>query len=188
MCADDRVHLDPMVLVSVCKPCYHIIVIMQNYLKVLNFIKACQVPPVSSVCLRLSQLSWLSSCNTLCVVSLPLSLMMIARIHVFYLIIKPEVRPISHRLSFGQVTMVCAVCLFIFLYHITLHCVVLKPIISLHIISCILLYRITSHHITSQHLTSYYILPYRIIISYHIISYHIISHHITSHHIKRLIN
>ena len=50
--------------------------------------------------------------------SLPISLMMIVRICVLYLliIIKLEVWPICHCLRLGHETMVCALCIFIFLW------------------------------------------------------------------------
>ena len=75
---------------------------------------------LSSVCLRLSQFSQLSFIQYmgLCVFSLPIYLMMIVRIRVLYfiiIIIKSEVWSIFHCLWWGHETVVCAVCLFIFL-------------------------------------------------------------------------
>ena len=53
--------------------------------------------------------------------SLPISLMMIVRIRVLYLItiIKSEVWPICHCLGMGRETMVCPICLAIFLWTLT---------------------------------------------------------------------
>ena len=66
---------------------------------------------------QLSQLSFVP-CMVLGVFRLPTNLMMIARICVFYLtlIIKSEVWPVCHRLGVGYETMVCAVCISIFLW------------------------------------------------------------------------
>ena len=104
----------------VCTSHQLIFIIMQTYLKVLEFYNACQVHYLSSVCLRLSQFSRISFVQYIgvCVVSLSISLMMIVRIRVLYfiIIIKSEVWPIYHCLRFDNETMVCAVCLiFIFL-------------------------------------------------------------------------
>ena len=75
---------------------------------------------LSSVCLRWSQLSQLSVMQymSLCVLSLPIFLMMTVRMCVLYLIIiiKSEVWRICHCLVLGHETMVCAVCISIFLY------------------------------------------------------------------------
>ena len=77
-----------------------------------------------SVCLRLSQFSQSSFMQYmgLCVSSLPISLMMIVRIHVLVvvlllllLIVKSEVWPVCYCLGIGHEAMVWAVCLFIFL-------------------------------------------------------------------------
>ena len=77
---------------------------------------------LSSVCLILSQFSQLSFMiyMGLCVFSLPISLMMILRIWIFYLIliIRLEVWPISHCLGLGHETMVGAVCLSILYIYI----------------------------------------------------------------------
>ena len=73
---------------------------------------------ISSVCLILSHFPQSSSMQymVLCVSSIPISLMMIVRIRVVYLIIiiTSEVWPICHCLGLGQGTMVCAVCLSIY--------------------------------------------------------------------------
>ena len=55
----------------------------------------------------------------LCVFSLPISLV-IERIYILYLIIiiKSEVWTITHCLGLGHETMVCAVCLSVFLWHV----------------------------------------------------------------------
>ena len=75
---------------------------------------------LSSVWVRLSILSQLSIIQYvgLCVFSLPISFVMIERIYILCLIIiiKSEVWTITHCLGLGHETMVCAVCLSIFLY------------------------------------------------------------------------
>ena len=74
---------------------------------------------LSSVWVRLSILSQLSIIQYvgLCVFSLPISLVMIERIYILCLIIiiKSEVWTVTHCLGLGHETMVCAVCLSIFL-------------------------------------------------------------------------
>ena len=74
---------------------------------------------LSSVWVRLSIFSPLSSIQYvgLCVFSLPIPLVMIERIYILCLIIiiKSEVWTITHCLGLGHETMVCAVCLSIFL-------------------------------------------------------------------------
>ena len=73
----------------------------------------------SSVWIRLSIFSQLSIIQYvgLCVFSLPISVVMIERIYILCLIIiiKSEVWTITHCLGLGHETMVCAVCLSIFL-------------------------------------------------------------------------
>ena len=122
MCANDKVHCDPMV-VSVCfnntqLHYYHYADISES-IELLE----CQVHPASSVCLTLSQLPQLSFMQYigLCVFSVSISLMMIVRICVLYLIIiiKSEVWSICHCLRLRHETMVCAECLLIF-YHVYL--------------------------------------------------------------------
>ena len=75
---------------------------------------------LSSVSVRLSIFSQLSIIQYvgLCVFSLPISFVMIEIIHIVCLIIiiKSEVRTITHCLGLGHETMVCAVCLSIFLW------------------------------------------------------------------------
>ena len=79
---------------------------------------------LSSVWVRSSILSQLSIMLSiiqyvgLCVFSLPTPLGMIERIYIFCLIIitKSEVWTVTHCLGLGHETMVCAVCLSIFLY------------------------------------------------------------------------
>ena len=72
----------------------------------------------ADVCIKYEARSYnYLSCDRLwlCVFSLPMSLMVIVKIHVLYLIIlKSEVWPICHFLGFGHETMVCVVCLSIF--------------------------------------------------------------------------
>ena len=74
---------------------------------------------LSSVCVRLSIFSQLSIMQYvgLCVFSLPISFVMIERIYILCLIIiiKSEVWTITNCLGLGHETMVCAVCLSIFL-------------------------------------------------------------------------
>ena len=76
---------------------------------------------LSSVWARLSILSQLTIIEYagLCVFSLPISLLMIERIHILCLIIilKSEVWTITHCLGLGHETMVCTVCLSIFLWN-----------------------------------------------------------------------
>ena len=78
------------------------------------------VQTLSSVWVRLSIFSPLSIIQyvRLYVFSLPISLVMIARIYILCLIIiiKSEVWTITHCLGLGHETMVSAVCLFIFLW------------------------------------------------------------------------
>ena len=96
---------------------YHNYADLSDGILVLN---ACQVHSVANVCLGLSQKCLLSfvQYNGLCVISLPISLMMIVKIRVLYLIIiiESEVRHICPCLGLGNETMVCAVCLLIFLW------------------------------------------------------------------------
>ena len=74
---------------------------------------------LSGVWVRLSIFSQLSIIQYvgLCVFSLPISFMMIGRIYILCLIIiiKSEIWTITHCLGLGHETMVCAVCLSIFL-------------------------------------------------------------------------
>ena len=116
MCANDRVHCHPMV-VDGCLH-YRFIIILQTYLKVLNFTNACQERSVSSVGLRFRQFSQLYFMHYmgLCVFSLPIYPMTNVRIRVLYLItiIKSDVRSIWHCLWLGHETIVSAVCIFIF--------------------------------------------------------------------------
>ena len=103
-----------------CTVHHLIIIIVQTYLETLNL----YIMPVryilSSVWVRLSIFSQLSIIQYvgLCVFSLPISLVMIARIYILCLIIiiKSEIRTVTHYLGLGDDTMVCAVCLSIFLY------------------------------------------------------------------------
>ena len=104
----------------VCTSYYFIIIIMETYLKVLNFWNACHVNSFSSVYLRLSQFSESSFVQYmgLCVFNLPISLMMNVRIYVLYLIIiiiRSEVWHTCHCLGLGHETMICAACHFILL-------------------------------------------------------------------------
>ena len=92
------------------------IIIMQTYLKCWTN-KLLVMYILSSVCLsQFSQLSFMQYMG-LCVFSLPISLMIIMRIRVLHLIIiiKSEIWPIHHCLCIGNETVVCTVCLTIFL-------------------------------------------------------------------------
>ena len=77
---------------------------------------------LSSVWVRLSIFSQLSILRyvVLCVVSLPISLVMIEIIYIYILcliiIIKSEIWSIIHCLGLARKTMICIVCLSIFLY------------------------------------------------------------------------
>ena len=75
---------------------------------------------LSSVWVRLSIFSQLSiiHCVGMCVFSLPTSSVMIERIYIlcFMIIIKSEVWTLTHCLGLGHEIMLCAVCLFIFLW------------------------------------------------------------------------
>ena len=102
---------------------YLIIIIKQTYLEILNFLNACQVQSVSSVCLRSSQFSQSSFMQYIGLYefSVPISLMMIVRICVLYLIIiiKSEVSPICYCFWLCHETMICAVCLFCILIDVS---------------------------------------------------------------------
>ena len=101
----------------ICTLHHLIIIIVQTYLKTLNLLNACQIYFVARV--RLSIFFQLSIIHYvgLCVFNLPNSLILIERIYILCLviIIKSEVWTISHCLGLGHETMVCAVCLSIFL-------------------------------------------------------------------------
>ena len=93
-------------------------IIIRTFLKFLNCSNACLLDYVSCVCLRLGQFSQLSFMQYmgLCVLRLHISLIMIYKIPVLgcIIIIKSEVWPICHCLGLGHETMVCEVCLSIF--------------------------------------------------------------------------
>ena len=98
---------------------YLIIIIMQTYLKVMNFQNAGQVHHVDVVSQNKSFLLIVfHAIHGLCVFSLPISLVRIVRIYVIYLIIiiRSEVGTICHCLRSGNETVVCAVCLSLFLW------------------------------------------------------------------------
>ena len=131
----------------ICTIHYLIIIIMQTCLKLLNCLNASKIYPVSRMCLRLGKFSQLSLMQYigLCGLSLPISLMMIVRIHVLDLIIiiESEVWPIWHCLGLGHEKMVCAVCLYIFFWYI----------LNTHIYICIYIYKYS--HITPHLITPY---------------------------------
>ena len=102
----------------VCTSHHLIFITYQSYLKTLNLINVRYIYFVE--CVRLSIFSKLSIIQYmgLCVFSLPVSFVMIERIYILCLIIiiKSEVWTIIHCLGSGNETMVCALCLAIFLY------------------------------------------------------------------------
>ena len=82
---------------------------------------------LSSMCLKSSQFSQsVMQYMGLCVFSLPLSLVMIVKERVLYLIIiiKSQVWTICHCLGLGHETMICTVCLSLWDYHVmnTVNC------------------------------------------------------------------
>ena len=106
MCANNRVHYGPIVVslsLRITLPHYHI---MQTYIFWLEW-----VPYVKRV---LSLISFMEY-KGMCVSSLPISLMMIVGIRVLNLIIKSVIWPICHWLGLDHETMVCPVCLSIFI-------------------------------------------------------------------------
>ena len=95
--------------------CLHITIIMQMYLKVLNYWNGNHVHTV----VRLSQFSQLSFMRymEMCVFSVPIFGMMIVKIHYLIIIaVKSEIWRICHCLRLGHETMICAVYHFIFLH------------------------------------------------------------------------
>ena len=129
MCTNNRVHYDPMVVFV----CLNIISTSLSSLGrpiwryCISKILVSNILSRMCVCLRFSQFSWLSLMQYvgLCVFSLLISLMMIVRIHVLYLIMtKSEVWPVCHCLGLGHETMVCVVYPSIFLFKIK------KPTVS----------------------------------------------------------
>ena len=130
----------------VCTLHHLIFIIMQTYLKVLNFLKACQVAgyTLSSVCLRLclSQFSPLFnylSCNIWgCVAAYPFLMWWLRELYLI-VVAKSKVRNIDFILGLGHETMVCAVCLSMFVLsykitHSSRNCTVTLPPMSLTII------------------------------------------------------
>ena len=120
MCANNGVYYDLMVVLI----CLHITLPHYDHhadvSEGIELLKCLSGTFLWSVCVRLSQFSQLSFMQYmgLCVFSLPIYLMMIVRIGVLYLIfnIKSEVWPVCHCLWLGNETLVCAVCLSIFLW------------------------------------------------------------------------
>ena len=86
---------------------------------------------LSSVWVRLSIFSQISTIQYvgLCVFNLPMSFALIERIYILCLIIiiKSEVWTITHCLGLGHETMICAVCLSIFLSLTAKSCEISKP-------------------------------------------------------------
>ena len=105
----------------ICKVNYLIIINVQTYQETLVLYEMHVRYILSSVWVRLSIFSQLSILQYvgLCVFSLPISLVMIERIYILCLIIiiKSEIWTINHCLWLDHETMVCAVCLSIYLYH-----------------------------------------------------------------------
>ena len=118
MCAYNRVHYGPMVVFLCLNIKLHHYHHYADISEGIELLKCLSVNSVSRVCLRFSQFSQLSFMQYmgLCLLSLHISLM-IVRIRMLYLIfiIKSEVCSIRHCLGLDNETMVCAVCLFIFL-------------------------------------------------------------------------
>ena len=113
MCANNRV---VFVCLHITLPPYHHYADVSDGIK---FIKCFWGTFLLSSCLGLSQFSQLfvKQYMGLCVFSSSIFLMMIVKIRILYLIviIKPDVWPVCHCLGLSHETMVCAVCLSIFL-------------------------------------------------------------------------
>ena len=105
---------------------------------------------LSSVWVRLSIFSQISIIQymRLCVFSLPISLVMIERIYTFCLIIiiiNSEVWTITHCLGLGLESMVCAVCLYIFLFFWwTINCLMMKISWLMSVMGTLLLLEVIS--------------------------------------------
>ena len=121
ICANDRVHNGPMV-VFVCLHIklthYHHNADVSEGIGFLTYLSGtvclvCVYSNVSCVSIQMSFMQYMG----LCVFGLPISLMMIVRISVFYIniIMKSEVWPICHCLGLDHEIVVCVVCLSIFL-------------------------------------------------------------------------
>ena len=129
MCANNRVLYDPYSLV--CRSHYHIIFIIQTFLKALDFKNPCQVHSFLSVCLELSQLSQLFFMQYvgLCVFSFRFfSYNDCGHTTTIITIIKSEVWPICHCLGLGNETTVCIVCLLLLVGFF--HCNMIPTIFS----------------------------------------------------------
>ena len=121
-CANIRMHYGPDVVYVYYTLHYPLIIAMSTY----HWTHKMLVRHIlSSVCLRLSQFTQLSFMQFmgLCVFRSPISFVMIARIFVLYLIIniRSEVWTIRHCLGLGDETVVCVVCLAMFLHHDLAH-------------------------------------------------------------------
>ena len=119
MCANNRVHYDPMavfVCLHITLPHYHH---YANLSEGIELLKCLSGTFCLELCLRLSQLSSMQYMG-LCVFSLPISHMMIVIIRVLYLITKinSEVWPICHCLWLGHETMVYALYIFYILIYV----------------------------------------------------------------------
>ena len=119
ICENDCVHYS-LKIVFVCLHILHLIIIMQTYLKTLGIYKSFRVYSVDRVfTIRpiLSVIFHTIQYMRLCAISSLISLMMIEGIFALYLIIiiKSEIWIISHYLMLCHETMVCAVCLLVFL-------------------------------------------------------------------------
>ena len=126
MSANSRIRLHCRSYSFVCTVHHLIIIIVQNNLKTLNLENACQIYFVE--CVRLGTFSQLTIIQSiiqyvgLCVFSLPTPLVMIERIYIYIYIYTLSYyhhqigsMNITHCLGLGHETMVCAVCLSIFL-------------------------------------------------------------------------
>ena len=119
MSANSWIRFALKVVLVFCTLHHLIIIIVQIHLKTLNFLKF-----LSNVWVRLSIFYQLSMNQSiiqyvgLCVFSLPTPLVMIEKIYILCLIIiiKSDVWTIIHYLWLGHETMVCTVCLSIFLW------------------------------------------------------------------------
>ena len=126
MYANDQVHYGLMVVYRyphIILPHYHYHADLSEGIKLLKGLSDI----FCLECIRLGQFSQVCFMQymRLCRLSLPIYLMVIVKIPVldFIVIIKLEVWPISSSLGLGHETMVCAVCLSIFLYKLAVFCV-----------------------------------------------------------------
>ena len=132
MYANNRVHYGLMVVYRyphIILPHYHYHADLSEGIELLKglsdiFCLEC-VYKIRSVLSNIFHAIYIYIYMRLCILSLPIYLMVIVKIHVldFIVIIKFEVWPICICLGLGHETMVCAVCLSIFLYKLAVFCV-----------------------------------------------------------------